>query len=112
MGHNQLNLQEMELRLLQNGIGRLSAPVRAVRPEKRRESIGTIFSLTGFSNCLWRRTSRLRELRTAVSDEQRLVWEFTTFERLTRTKLSETRCAKRIKTDEPDPALSLSILTV
>jgi len=38
MGHNQLNLQEMELRLLQNGIGRVSAPVRAARPEKRRES--------------------------------------------------------------------------
>jgi len=50
MGHNQLNLQEMDLRLLQKGIGRVSASVRAARPEKRRESIGTIFSLTGFSH--------------------------------------------------------------
>jgi hypothetical protein len=46
-----------ELRLLQDGIGRVSAPVRAARPEKRRESIGTMFSLTGFSQVYLCRTS-------------------------------------------------------
>jgi len=77
-------------------------------PERHRESRGTIFSLTGFSKCLWRRTSTtVRVAHCCVRCATSFV-EFTAFERLRRTKLSKTRCAKRIESDGSDPALSLS----